>query len=208
MASFDLFLTVNTCISVTVFAELFVEVMGSNVNDANPKTWLETFFVEDSETFTKRDWTNVDDNPYWNKQIVELGTRADPVNRLLWLIFAYWNKCKACWETASTAGELWVISFSYCTGCLSNPGSDFSPWHSPRERVFWVTVALLERFASCLDNKLYLTRFVERTLESYSAFHSNLRFVVWSFIFIRSLVGSQVGTQIGLIVGLLFDASN
>ena len=54
-ASFDLFLTVNTCISVTVFAELFVEVMGSNVNDANPKTWLETFFVEDSETFTKRD---------------------------------------------------------------------------------------------------------------------------------------------------------
>ncbi len=35
------------------FAELFVEVTGSNANDA--KAWHETFIVEDSGTFTARE---------------------------------------------------------------------------------------------------------------------------------------------------------
>ncbi len=63
-ASFDLVLTADACIPVAAFAELFVEVTGSNANDANPKAWRETFFVDDTRTFTERDRTNVDDNPY------------------------------------------------------------------------------------------------------------------------------------------------
>ncbi len=139
-ALFELVLTADACTSIAAFAELFVRVTGSNANDANPKAWHETFIVEDPGTFTERGWTNVDDNPYWNKQIVELGTRADAENRRLWLILVYWNACNACWEKASTAGELRIISFSYCTGCLgSNPGSNFLPWHSPRVSFVCVT---------------------------------------------------------------------
>ncbi len=54
-ASFHLFLTADTCTPVAAFAELFVEVTGSNANDANPKAWRETFFVDDTRTFTERD---------------------------------------------------------------------------------------------------------------------------------------------------------
>jgi hypothetical protein len=191
-ASFDLVLTADACTPVAAFSELFVEVTGSNANDANTKAWRETFFVDDTRTFTERDWTNVDDNLYWNKQIVELGTRADAENCCLWLIFAYWKECKGCWEKASTAGELWTISFFYCTGCLrSNPDSDILPWQSPRD---WTEA--MHAACSCFD---------ERTLES-SAFHSNLWIVVWSFI--RSLVGSQDGKQLGSFIGLLINASN
>ncbi len=54
-ASFDLVLTADACIPVAAFAELFVEVTGSNVNDTNLKAWRETFFVDYTRTFTKRD---------------------------------------------------------------------------------------------------------------------------------------------------------
>ncbi len=52
---FDLLLTADACNSFAAFAELFVGVMGSNANVANPKAWHETFFVEDAGTFTARD---------------------------------------------------------------------------------------------------------------------------------------------------------
>ena len=54
-ASFDLVLSADACTSDAAFVELFVGVTGSNANDANPKAWRETFFVEDTGTFTERD---------------------------------------------------------------------------------------------------------------------------------------------------------
>ncbi len=74
-------ISADGCISAVafnaVFAELIfvIEVTGSNAN--NVKAWRETFVVEDTWTFTTRDWTILDDNPYWNEQIVEMGSRAD-----------------------------------------------------------------------------------------------------------------------------------
>jgi len=60
-----------------VFAELiyFVEVMGSNANNA--KAWRETVGVEDTWTFTARDWTIFDNPELWLELIVEKRTRAD-----------------------------------------------------------------------------------------------------------------------------------
>jgi hypothetical protein len=53
-----------------------------------------------------------------------MSTQAD-VPLCLLLVLAYWIEFKACWELALTAGELQMISSSYCTGCLeSNTGSD------------------------------------------------------------------------------------
>jgi hypothetical protein len=54
-ALFDLVLPADACTSDAAFAELFVGVTGSNANDANPKAWRETFFVEDTGLFTERD---------------------------------------------------------------------------------------------------------------------------------------------------------
>ncbi len=78
-ASFDLVLTADACTSDTAFAELFSEVTGSNAN--NVKAWRETVGVEDTWTFTAREWTQHDNPP--KGQIVEKGTRA--VEKLCWL---------------------------------------------------------------------------------------------------------------------------
>jgi hypothetical protein len=88
---------------------------------------------------------------------LEMSTRADVILCLL-LALAYWIECKACWEMALTAGELQMISSSYCTGCLeSNPSSDLLLWHSPQGWVFVESVILLGSSASCFGS-LYATR--------------------------------------------------
>jgi hypothetical protein len=80
-----LFESADGCISAeafdAVFAELiwFVEVTGSNAN--NVKAWRETVGVEDTWTFTARDWIQHDNPP--KGQIVEKGTRTD--EKLHWL---------------------------------------------------------------------------------------------------------------------------
>ena len=57
-ASFDLVLSAGACTSDAAFAELFVGVTGSNANDANPKAWRETFFVEYTGSRGGTDKTN------------------------------------------------------------------------------------------------------------------------------------------------------
>jgi hypothetical protein len=60
---------------------------------------------------------------------LEMSIWTDVILCLL-LALAYWIECKAFWEMALTAGELQMISSSYCTGCLeSNPGFDLLLWH-------------------------------------------------------------------------------
>ncbi len=80
-ALFILFELADGCISAVafnaVFAELtfVVEVTGSNGN--NVKSWHETFGVEDTWTFTTRDWTQLVNPELRLERIVEKGMQAD-----------------------------------------------------------------------------------------------------------------------------------
>ncbi len=95
-----------------------VEVTGSNAN--NVKAWRETVVVEDTWTFTKRDWTQLVNPELRLEWVVEKRTRADEKLCLL-LALAYWIEGKACWELASVAcGDLWMISSSNCSGWLES----------------------------------------------------------------------------------------
>ena len=72
-------ISADGCISAVAFNAAFgklicfVEVTGSNAN--NVKAWRETIGVEDSWTFTAREWTQHDNPP--KGQIVEKGMRTD-----------------------------------------------------------------------------------------------------------------------------------
>jgi hypothetical protein len=177
--------------NVKAWRETFVvEVMGSNAN--NVKAWRETVGVEDTWTFTARDWTILDDNPYWNEQIVEKGSRADeklcglaeckcaswfvmvvacdnPLkSRLIGVGIYHWLL-----ELLEAAFE-WSISSAILGWSAKDSGSDFLPWYSPRVWVFVESVSLLGGSASCFVS-LFATQ--------------------------DFLVGSPVGSFIGLLIG-------
>ncbi len=104
---------------------------------------------------------------------LEMSTRADVIFCLS-LALTYWIECEACWELALPAGELWMISSSYCTGCFeSNSSSDLLLWHSPQCWVFVESVILIGSSASCFGS-LYAT---------------------------HVLVGSLLGSFVGLLIG-------
>ncbi len=91
----------------------FAEVTCWNANNAN--AWCEIVSVEDTWTFTARDWTQLVNPELRLEQIVEKGLWADEILCLLLLALAYWIEGKACWELALVAfGHLWMISSSTC----------------------------------------------------------------------------------------------
>ena len=152
----------DACISTMAFNAIvaklfwFVEVTGSNANNAN--AWREAVSVEDAWTFTAREWTQHDNSELRLEWIVEKGKQADE-NCCVLLALTYWIESKACWELAALVafGDLRMISSSYCTGWLEgNSGVCFvertlrsSAFHSNLWFVVWPSRLMIEsKFAS------------------------------------------------------------
>ncbi len=116
------FESADACISAMTFnafvAELFwfVEVMGSNANNA--MVWRETFCVEDAWTFTPREWTILD-NPL-NDKIIEKEMWAD-------MKLPGLAKCKCVfWGLAKHKCAFWFVMVVAET-------SDLEDHHNPLE---------------------------------------------------------------------------
>ncbi len=109
-----LFESADTCISAMAFNAIvaklfwFVEVTCFNANIA--KAWRETVGVEDTWTFTTRDWTQHDNPP--NEQIVEKSTWAD--EKLPWLAK---HKC-AVWGLVRCSSWSMSVVSEYTKPCL------------------------------------------------------------------------------------------
>jgi hypothetical protein len=117
-------ISADSCVSAVVFNAVFgkliyfVEVTGSNATNA--KAWHETFGVENTWTFTARDWTQLVNPELRLERIVEERTQADEKLCLL-------AKCKCVvWGLAKRKCAFWFVMVVAETSVLVD-------WHNQLE---------------------------------------------------------------------------
>ncbi len=228
-----LFESADGCISAeafdAVFAELiwFVEVTGSNAS--NVKALRETVGVEDTWTFTARDWTQHDNPP--KGQIVEKGTRTD--EKLRWLAerkCAFWGLVRPSSRSMSV-----VLEYTKPRGLvrpLSRSISVVLEYTKPR----LLRTSVLEEQRNPLELRLIgvgichwflelseaaVGLLISSSIPGWSAKYTRcslwlestaLLICEWlfgskAFKYIR-LVGSRIGSRLGSFVGSLIGCCN